>query len=419
MSYRRRNNGEETRSRLLEWSKGQTAAERLSSHILYIDGYKSIDPSHPLGGRDGKKDMICIKNDIEWIGACYFPRGKKEFSVIKRKFLSDLEGVKGNRVEGIAFITNQAITLSQRKELKYLSQTNVDIFHLERIVNLLNSPHSYGARQDFLDINMTDEEKVSFMYYYKKQLEELSNKLTNIKLDQKTYNNYRFFDPNMGSGGMILSSTVGSFPPIEQQENLDAKFLNYKKLFKNEVSKIKLNSKPLDIRERVQYDVLITNPPYNFKKNVNSSFQDNSNLISAQLRILDQAIHCLKLNEQSRVALILGDEVLENKKGESVRKRLIEMCNLDTIVRLPLLNKSGLNEKTNLVIFHCENDPRDNVNPVWIYNLRRGASENNQPMGLLIEKFLEAFYLKDSKDINWTIVSKEEIRSKGYNLNLQ
>ena len=50
---RRRTDGDETWTRLLSWTKGQKPSERLASHILRADGYKSIDPSHPLGGQDG------------------------------------------------------------------------------------------------------------------------------------------------------------------------------------------------------------------------------------------------------------------------------------------------------------------------------------------------------------------------------
>ena len=64
---RRRNDGDETWQRLLSWSKGQKSSERLSGLLLQADNYKSIDPSHPLGGKDGLKDIIfhAIKNRLK------------------------------------------------------------------------------------------------------------------------------------------------------------------------------------------------------------------------------------------------------------------------------------------------------------------------------------------------------------------
>jgi hypothetical protein len=109
---RRRTEGDETWIRLREWTKGQKAAERLSAQILRVEGYSSIDPSHPLGGRDGLKDMVCIKDDVNWLGAAYFPRTQKTKNEIRKKFADDLKGAKTNNVNGFAFITNQEINLS-------------------------------------------------------------------------------------------------------------------------------------------------------------------------------------------------------------------------------------------------------------------------------------------------------------------
>ena len=79
----RRAEGRETWHRLLEWDKGQTSSERLAAIILSSEGFKNIDPSHPLGGKDGLKDMVLSHNGCKWIGAVYFPRGQQDFSCIK------------------------------------------------------------------------------------------------------------------------------------------------------------------------------------------------------------------------------------------------------------------------------------------------------------------------------------------------
>ncbi|SDE79329.1 hypothetical protein SAMN04487777_12726 [Priestia aryabhattai B8W22] len=181
MANRRRSNGEETWYRLQEWTKGQAAAERLSNHIIDSDGYDSIDPSHPLGGRDGIKDMVCIKSNIEWVAGCYFPRGQKSFKTIKEKFLNDLKGVEVNNVDGLVFITNQELTLSERKELKDLTEHCIDIFHLERIVGILNSPVNYGVRLEFLDIEITIEEQLAFFAERDKKYQQITNTLEKLE----------------------------------------------------------------------------------------------------------------------------------------------------------------------------------------------------------------------------------------------
>jgi len=159
----RQSDGDETWNRLLNWTKGQKASERLSAHILRVDGFKSVDPSHPLGGKDGLKDIIAIKDNIPWIGAAYFPRGQKRYQEIKVKFLNDLKGIKTNNASGFAFVTNQELTLNERSEFKNLGKpSSIEIYHLERISGLLDTPENYGIRLEFLDIELSKEEQISF-----------------------------------------------------------------------------------------------------------------------------------------------------------------------------------------------------------------------------------------------------------------
>jgi hypothetical protein len=81
--------GRETWHRLLAWDKGQAPAERLAALILHGEGFSEINPSHPLGGRDGKKDMTLVSNGNKWIAGVYFPRGQKPFSEIQSKFIEE------------------------------------------------------------------------------------------------------------------------------------------------------------------------------------------------------------------------------------------------------------------------------------------------------------------------------------------
>ena len=178
---RRQTEGRETWRRLRDWDRGQAPSERLAAHILRIGGYESIDPSHPLGGQDGLKDAVCTKDKVRFIGACYFPRGEQKFGAIKTKFINDLEGVSKNMAEGIAFVTNQELTLSVRDELvKEAGSAKVDLFHLERIASILDFPQCYGIRLEFLDIEMTKEEQVAFFGTVANVLGELQSQMRSM-----------------------------------------------------------------------------------------------------------------------------------------------------------------------------------------------------------------------------------------------
>lgn len=183
----RQTDGDETWNRLLNWTKGQKS-ERLAAHILSSEGFKSIDPSHPLGGKDGLKDIVAIKDNLQWIAATYFPRGQKSFSEIKKKFIGDIKGIKTNKVSGLTFITNQELTLSERKELKDIGKPHtIEIFHLERITHILDTAKNYGIRLEFLDIELSKEEQLSYFASRDDQMTSLSAKIENLMIDYSSF----------------------------------------------------------------------------------------------------------------------------------------------------------------------------------------------------------------------------------------
>ena len=171
----RRNHGQETCDRLLHWTEHQKASERLAGVTLIHEGFVGLDPSHPLGGRDGGKDAICSKEGTSYTVAAYFPNGQKEFNSTLRKFLKDCESVEKNNSDGIIFFTNQHLSLTDRESLKSASPTkHVEIYHLERIGELLNTPSMYGVRLEFLSIEMTKEEQIGFFNSVANTHEELA-----------------------------------------------------------------------------------------------------------------------------------------------------------------------------------------------------------------------------------------------------
>lgn len=144
---------DETWHRLREWTKGQTQSERLAAQILVHEGFQDLDPSHPLGGKDGGKDAVANKDGMRFVMAVYFPRGQSGLQNIEAKFRADLGGVLRSGAKGIAFVTNQELTLAEREILKSLAApVSVELFHLERITTILDTPAMAKTREQFLDI---------------------------------------------------------------------------------------------------------------------------------------------------------------------------------------------------------------------------------------------------------------------------
>jgi hypothetical protein len=143
---------DETRHRLRDWTQGQAPSEGLAAQILHAEGYEDIDPSHPLGGRDGGTDAMMVKNGSSWIMAVYFPGGPVEFRELKQKVIDDYAGVQKNEAHGMAFVTNQHITRGERVALKDAVGGRLELFHLERVTTILDRPAMASVREQYLDI---------------------------------------------------------------------------------------------------------------------------------------------------------------------------------------------------------------------------------------------------------------------------
>lgn len=153
---------EPTETALREWRYGQAQSERLCAAILHIEQFEGVDPQAPLGGGDGKKDLLCSRRGKRWVAASYFPPTHPSFREIREKFTSDLTGVAANGASAFIFLVNQPLTLGDRSELSGLAgDVETEVYHLERIRGILDSPKGYGVRLEYLRIPMTPEEQLT------------------------------------------------------------------------------------------------------------------------------------------------------------------------------------------------------------------------------------------------------------------
>ena len=82
---------------------------------------------------------------------------------IKRKLKHDIPTAGRTQPDPtrIVFVTNQYLSKAGRQSLIAQVSIEVDLFHLERISRILDSPAQYGVRLEFLDIEMSKEEQVA------------------------------------------------------------------------------------------------------------------------------------------------------------------------------------------------------------------------------------------------------------------
>jgi hypothetical protein len=174
-----------TETDLRDWRGGQTNAERLCAGILAINGFVDIDPQAPLGGPDDKKDILAKREGHQYVCAVYFPPTHQTFAAIEKKFLEDREGVARHDADGFVFFVNQPLSLGQRQALQDAGEPLDELFHLERLRLILDSPNGYGLRLEFLRKAMSVEEQISFFSTLHEDLTRqlLKNQRVEEKLD--------------------------------------------------------------------------------------------------------------------------------------------------------------------------------------------------------------------------------------------
>ena len=132
-------------------------------------------------------------------------------------------------------------------------------------------------------------------------------------------------------------------------------------------------------------DYVLTNSPFGKKSSITftneEGEQEEEDLVynrtdfwttssNKQLNFV-QHINTL-LNARGKAAVVVPDNVLfEGGAGETVRRKLLETCNLHTILRLPtgIFYKPGV--KTNVIFFDkCPASPERQTKEVWVYDFR-------------------------------------------------
>jgi len=133
------------------------------------------------------------------------------------------------------------------------------------------------------------------------------------------------------------------------------------------------------------YEMVLTNPPFGKKSSEKivttegkaatkslTVLRDDfwAQTSNKQLNFLQHVRSILKINASA--AIVLPDNVLfEGGAGETIRKKLMQTCDLHTILRLPTGVFYAQGVKANVLFFDKKEASKDNATKkVWIYDLR-------------------------------------------------
>lgn len=167
------------------------------------------------------------------------------------------------------------------------------------------------------------------------------------------------------------------------------------------------------------FDVILTNPPFGTKKGGERATRDDISFQTSnkQLNFLQVIYRSLKADGKARCAVVLPDNVLfAGGDGVSVRRELMEFCNLHTILRLPTGIFYAQGVKTNVLFFTRGKTEKGNTTEIAFYDLRTNMDSFGKTRTLRHEDFAEFIegYNDPTKRTGerWSKFTREEIEAK-------
>ncbi len=214
----------------------------------------------------------------------------------------------------------------------------------------------------------------------------------------------KIHDPACGTGGFLLSANNY----IVKNFNLDRdekEILKHKTFTGHDIVPmvarlcvmnlylhgIDGETSPIDVTDSLKknpgaiYDVVLTNPPFGKKSSETIITEEGdtakqtltvvredfwAETSNKQLNFLQHVRSILKIN--GKAAIVLPDNVLfEGGAGETIRKKLMETCDLHTILRLPTGIFYAQGVKANVLFFDKKAASKEAItSKIWIYDLR-------------------------------------------------
>ena len=165
-----------------------------------------------------------------------------------------------------------------------------------------------------------------------------------------------------------------------------------------------------------EFDVVLTNPPFGTKKGGERPTRDDISFRTSnkQLNFLQVIYRSLKTDGNARCAVVVPDNVLFiGGDGASVRRELMNFCDLHTILRLPTGIFYAQGVKTNVLFFTRGVTEKGNTKEVTFYDMRTNQPSFGKTHTLAYEDFAEFMegYRDKSKRTGdrWSKFSREEI----------
>lgn len=377
-----------------------------------------------------------------------FERELKDLKLTKEQ----IELVKKHAKNGSEVETEDDKRIKARiKEIYYNSSTNIDEpKNLEKIITNINQLDWYSAKHEglgnlyegLLEKNANEKKSGAGQYFTPRPLINVMVELIDPQIGE------RCNDPACGTFGFMIAADQYLKNKTDNyfDDKVNASFQR-KEAFSGcelvqEAHRLSLMNAMLhDIEGEITlgdtlsskgenmrgYDVILTNPPFGTKKGGERPTRADLTISTSnkQLNFLQHIYRALKPDGKARAGVVLPDNVLfQDGDGQKVREDLMNKCNLHTILRLPTGIFYAQGVKTNVLFFTRGKDDKNNTNEVWFYDMRTNMPNFGVRTPFTenyFTDFIKAYNAEDRKSINderWNCFSRDEIKTKGDNLDL-
>ncbi|MBL7819932.1 MAG: SAM-dependent DNA methyltransferase [Saprospiraceae bacterium] len=171
-----------------------------------------------------------------------------------------------------------------------------------------------------------------------------------------------------------------------------------------------------DIQEKNRYDIVLANPPFGGKER--AEVQQNFPIKSSETAYLFLEHFIKMLKAGGKAGIVIKNTFLSNMDNASVslRKMLLESCNLHTILDLPGGTFTGAGVKTVILFF----DKGTATKKIWYYqlNLERNLGKTNPLNEADLAEFVKFQKTKADSENSWT-VKLANINTETYDLSVK
>ncbi len=168
-----------------------------------------------------------------------------------------------------------------------------------------------------------------------------------------------------------------------------------------------------DIQEKDRFDVILANPP--FGGGERKEVQQNFPIKSGETAYLFLQHFIKKLRAGGRAGIVIKNTFLSNDDATSLRKELLNSCDLHTVLDLPAgVFQAGV--KTVVLLFKKGSPTKK----IWYYqlNLDRNLGKTNPLSEKDLAEFMELYKTKADSKNSWT-VDIADLNKKTFDLSVK